>query len=500
MVKKISVLLLLEHIDREMDVACAIKYLAKLHFGVDIVIRHIYLHANKVLAKYSPSVVVFPFFYRSSDLAIDRYTEMWPDSIFFNLSWEELFYKANLKVKAPGDNFTRTNVIHHAWGNFFKDYLMDNGVPAGNIFLNGNPVYQLYQKPYKNYYMDRNFLAKKYGLDSSARWIFLPENYKWAFVPDYNIAKFIAEGGNPTEFKTMKSFCIESLNLLLSWCVEASRTENVEIIFRPRPAVNSKIVTEFFNKNIGKNSRWLHFIKGETVRDWILSADLTISSFSTSLIEAAIADKPIFMVEPISLPESLHCDWYKHVPRLYSFDDFKRMCRYKKETDSKGELKNWAEKEMLSKGDPIFNLTRFLKNLVDKSEADQKRSKKIITKNNLYPSIRSFRIRSKWGFKIAAEYCRGIIFFSVKSIKKFQPFSNEKKRHSDFIKNNNNNQTAPISIFVCGYKMYGKIIKIIAKPFIGENFFNPISHEKDEFTALEVEKRIKNWSNILSNL
>ncbi len=126
----------------------------KTRYGIDITIRNIYLHANDVMNEYFPSVVVFPFLYRISDLAITDYVEAWPKATYFNLAWEQVHYKAHLKMKAPGDEFTRQRVTHHAWGDFYKNYLIESGVPTEHVFVNGNPVYQLYKEPYNKYFKD----------------------------------------------------------------------------------------------------------------------------------------------------------------------------------------------------------------------------------------------------------------------------------------------------------------------------------------------------------
>jgi hypothetical protein len=107
----------------------------------------------------------------------------------------------------------------------------------------------------------------------------------------------------------------------------------------------------------------LHFIKDESVREWILASDMVASSYSTSLIEAAIADKPVYMVEPVPIPESLYSDWYDFVPRLRDAREFQDACR----TDARvvdNRLRDWATSEMLSRGDPILGLAKFISELV----------------------------------------------------------------------------------------------------------------------------------------
>jgi hypothetical protein len=104
MKKKIDVLWLVEHIAREMDVACAVTALAETRYGINIVVRNIYQHAAENIQLYDPAVVVYPFFYfLKGALATEDYVKAWPNAVHFNLAWEEIHYKAHLKIKARGE-------------------------------------------------------------------------------------------------------------------------------------------------------------------------------------------------------------------------------------------------------------------------------------------------------------------------------------------------------------------------------------------------------------
>jgi hypothetical protein len=97
-----------------------------------------------------------------------------------------------------------------------------------------------------------------------------------------------------------------------------------------------------------------------------------MSSYSTSLIEAAVADKPVYMVEPIPIPSALYCNWYKYIPKIKTVDTMISACHQKNTAFGSGRLRFWAEKNMLSKGDPILGLVEYLKSLVDKQKHKEK--------------------------------------------------------------------------------------------------------------------------------
>jgi surface carbohydrate biosynthesis protein len=362
MKKEIDVLWLIEHIAREMDVACAVKAIAESKYGLRVEIRNIYYHAKENMECFQPLVVVHPFFYYLKEaLATEDYVKTWPRSVHFNLAWEEIHYKAHQTIKAPTGEFVQKKVLHHAWGDFYKRYLRKYGVPEEHIFVNGQPAYQLYFPPYREYYHNREWLAQKYGLDPSKRWVFIPENYRWAFTNKFKL--FTQLGGDKNEMLALQDFSLASLKVLLEWCNASASHEDITIIFRPRPATNSKMIMDFVSEKIGTVVPNLHFIKEESVREWTLASDVVFSSYSTSLIEAAIAGKPAYIAEPLPFPESLYYDWYKITPHVYTKEEFETAC-WREDIAVSAPLRSWAIDEMLSHGDPIQGLASYVNELV----------------------------------------------------------------------------------------------------------------------------------------
>ena len=357
--KNLSIFWLVEHVARELDVACAVRHLARQRHGVDLEIRNLYYHAKELMQKADPQIVILPFFYTTTDLAYDDFIATWPDARYFNLSWEQIHYNAHVNIKAPSDDFARQKVIHHAWGDFGKKYLLGHGVPEDHIFLNGNPTYQLYRQPYASYFTGREELAKRHGLDPAKRWIFFPENYRWAFVTQSKIDRWISRGAEASQFLEMRKFCHDSLALILKWCSELAEEGKVEVIFRPRPATNSAQIAAFAAEHVGPLSSRLRILKDESAREWILASDTIVSSFSTTMIEAAVAGKEIAMVEPIALPPSLDCDFYQYIPRILSREKFHALGD-SATTGTSDRLRAWAMEKMLAYGDPIENLTNYI--------------------------------------------------------------------------------------------------------------------------------------------
>jgi surface carbohydrate biosynthesis protein len=491
--KKIDVLWLVEHKAREMDLACAVKSLVQAQYGIEITIQNMYFHARDVMRKYVPELVVFPYFYRASDAMVKDFIHIWPGAIHFNLAMEQVHYKAHLTMKAPGDDFTRQRVIHHAWGDFYKNYLVESGVPSEHIFVNGNPVYQLYKKPYSKYFMQRAQLAKNSGIDPEKKWVFIPENYKWAFFSDAKLQSSAKRGGNLEEHMMMRSFCRESLAQLLEWCNVAGKNDELEIIFRPRPATNSQQMEDFFTEHVGVPAGHLHFTKAETVREWILASDVVISSYSTSLIESAIAGKSIYMVEPIPIPESLSCDWYELVPRLHSRADFEQACLTPTKNNN-CDLQGWAENAMLSTGDPIQGLADFI--------VDRLKSHRTLSENwmngsvfaNNSPVLASAIARVKRRSSLLISYSGKSLHSLLSVLKLVFLYIVTKLRLGKKLE--------PQQEKMMLWKLkdtLGRAIYYFSQGFIDKDHFNPVYFENDIFTEVEVHERVEKWSEILVN-
>jgi surface carbohydrate biosynthesis protein len=360
--EKIDIIWLVEHVAREFDVASLVKAIAARRYGLNVEIRNIYQHIGQYLPVFDPAVIVHPFVYIvEGALATEDIFRRWPDAVHVNAAWEQIHYRAHYKIKAPADKTAREQVTHFAWGNFYKNFLIDAGVPPDNIVINGHPAYQLYREPYRSLFDDRRRLATRHGLDPNKEWIFVPENYRWAFAQK-KLKFFVSLGGDREELQSLIEFSIPSLIELLRACREASRNDDVEIIFRPRPAINTERILDFFQKEIGSDLGRIRIIKEGSVREWVLASDKVISSYSTSLLEAAVAAKPSWMFEPIPIPESLHCEWYDSAPRIRTAAEFVQVCM-KRDMKTHRPMADWVHTHLLPDSDPIEKIVEELRKL-----------------------------------------------------------------------------------------------------------------------------------------
>lgn len=357
----VDIFLFVEHVARELDVACVVKYLIDKRYGLSLEIASTVYNLPEILKKYrAPRVVVTPYCYSAADQGIRDILPAWPCATFVNLAYEQIFQKINRSVKAPRDDFARCYVLHHAWSESFVDYLAEYGTPKENTIVNGNPSLPLYQPPYAAYFDTRKKLAETFQLDPDRRWVFVPENYGAAFYSNGRVQKYIRLGATEAEAYGYRNFAMASLREAARWFKQAAEQGDAEVIVRPRPATTETDFTQVCVEAAGPLPEHLHIIKGGTVREWIMASDAVASSYSTTLIEAAVACRPIFMLMPIPFPEFLYNDWYELVPNVKDFSSFMAAVDGRAPADSWCLLQEWATSTMLSRGDVISNLLDLL--------------------------------------------------------------------------------------------------------------------------------------------
>lgn len=356
---KVDVVYFVESVPKELDVACIVRTLAQQRFGLNIEITSYKDHTPDWLLRTRPRLLVIPTCYAADAWGLRRHIGRWPGTPYLNLTWEQLFCRANFTWKHPRDRFAQKHVQHLIWGDFYREFLTSNGVPPEHITVTGNPGYRLYTSPYSSFFPTRHELAKKHGLDPDKRWIFLPENYGWAFYTEANISGRIQDGMDPSTPALLQEYCRTTLRTVLGWCQECTRSGAVEMIIRPRPTTPLVEFKELSEKLYGGPLEPIRLIKDGTVNEWILASDVVVSSFSTSLLEASIAGKPAYMLEPIPLPDPLWSTWNDEADSLKTQDEFLAACLNPAAIPEQ-RLRTWAQANLLAQGDPIENLVDYI--------------------------------------------------------------------------------------------------------------------------------------------
>ena len=348
-----QIVILIEHISREFSIACVLKMFLEQKYGFTVHIQSIWDTSN--LNRVKPKLLLTPFF-RTLNSVISPFVYKWNEAKIINLCYEQVFRSHQLKFREPKGDFVKEKVMHICWGDQFKDFLYENGVIKENLIVNGNLQYQLYKEPYNSVYDSKEILSQKYNISSKKKWLLFPENYGALFGGDKSVTNPVSSDLDLSV--KVKDFVQKSFQETMKWIDEFSKDNDFEIIIRPRPMTPKDELVKAYKEINGNISENIHFVKEDKARDWILSSDYIVSNYSTTLIEASLANKKTYMLEPYEFPEYMVNEWYKYIPKINNYKDLNSID--KENSLQPNTLKSWAISNISPDFDVIEKIISYL--------------------------------------------------------------------------------------------------------------------------------------------
>lgn len=319
--RNVDVLIILEHKNRELESAVALKIqLEQAGFTAEI-------YQNMWGARYyslsiKPKVVVVPWCYDDKD--VNTY------SVFngqkggrydiINLHCEQITSSDASSFIIPTG--LSKNVYHCAWGEYYKNLLIDSGVPEKKICITGSPRLDFFRPEFASYCQSKNELASAFGLNPKKAWILVVGNYSAAFLDNETIESL--ENRGIKHMGENSALAKATYSIVLEWLQDAMAIHDLreaEIIYRPHP---SEPITEEI-LSIANRYDDFHVIKELAIREWFLNSDCAFMWNSTSSVEAAYANLPVFALRPIDIPSHLKFELLEYVEQIPDFYTFKEM-------------------------------------------------------------------------------------------------------------------------------------------------------------------------------
>ena len=153
-----------------------------------------------------------------------------------------------------------------------------------NIWKTGSFSFELCDNKYRGISWIKQKLQQNGNL-TQLKWVFFPENFGWAFYSKEMLQQMVNDGQSVEQVNFMNNFCKEYFASTIKWLIRLAEEEEIELIFRPRPATSVQDIEEAITNSVTKLSSAFRIIKEETVKDWIYASDIVLSSYSTTLIE-----------------------------------------------------------------------------------------------------------------------------------------------------------------------------------------------------------------------
>ena len=355
--REVDVLILIEHAARELDIACALRWLGRARHGLSIEIASLAYDVARTLDTYAPRIVATPFFYSAEDWGVRDYLSGIEGATWVNLAFEQMISELNRKVKLPHDPVSREAVVHLAAGDFYRDELHDACVTTENVKTIGSLACCQYTEPYRAYFaVDKRTIGAAHGLDPEKPWLFYPENFAAAFFSQQLIDEKVRQGFDREGLRRYCEYSRACFEETIPWCWQAAPAHDIELIVRPRPAHPGQAFREACEKVAGgPPPPNLHFIKEGGIREWIFASDVVVSTYSTALIEAVVAGKPTWLLQPIPMPDALSASFFSAVPKVATGEHFLKLAGSCSSQKMATELLEWARENLLSHGDALEN-------------------------------------------------------------------------------------------------------------------------------------------------
>lgn len=300
--KDIDVLLVFEHITRELETCLSLKLeLSRLNISSEIVP----LHYNKYEThlRFRPKLVVLPFLNSSNDYTLARIRKIYGDSVIgLNLHHEQLYNEGTKRFMMPKDEYSRC-VYHLSWTKSFAKDLEDAGVASQKIRVLRNPRFD-------SMWLKSSALDFKY-IENFDEVIFFPTTFAWAFVPEDYFLKL----GNINEetFRRMKMVTTETAReYFVTIRNLAKKYPNKLFMVRPHPYEDVSYFRLKFKEYTGLESipDNIKIERKGNVYDWIKISSIVIGWCTTTNVEAAVAGKCSLIYHPVNYPDDMKLSFF----------------------------------------------------------------------------------------------------------------------------------------------------------------------------------------------
>lgn len=312
--KKIDVLIVFEHRNRELESAVRISKILKQNGYTCEIVQSGW---NEAIAQYkwSPRTLVVPWCYDDNDLKKWlQYKGQNNRLNIVNLHCEQLTFSDAIEFTLPQGEAKKT--YHCSWGNYFTNNLLECGVESKTIIQTGSPRLDFFKPFFQKAKKEEH--AYKFGLNPEKKWVFFVGNFSQMYLSKSRVEELEKRG-----FSNMKQsveLATNSFEIIVDWIKQILNDNyDFEYIYRPHP---SEKINHQLNE-LEKTYKNFHVIKEEEIRKWYQICDVAFVWCSTSSVEAAYSGIPVFSLRPIEFPDNKKIELVELLDQIKSYNDLK---------------------------------------------------------------------------------------------------------------------------------------------------------------------------------
>lgn len=314
---KIDILILYEHVQRELKNACILRFLLERE-GYTVRINNVAWRKGLLNTIYKPKMIISPSCQNDDGMfyILHNYIGAYNGGYkILNLYSEQLANssaKDMLRVKDLA-----LKIYHCAWGSFTYNRLLETGIDERQIRITGSQRLDFTKPMFRNLLVDRKDLASKYGLDKDKKWIMMVGNFP---AKDEQKLNYLSSVGYDN-FRELKDLTKDTYYELIKWYEailnDKDLKDKIELIYRPHPneIMDVKII------DLSKKYQHFHVIGDLTISEWAMNINLAYIWSSTSSIEISTAGVPIIALTPYKIKPYLEMELVKEIEKIDTVDE-----------------------------------------------------------------------------------------------------------------------------------------------------------------------------------
>lgn len=332
-------LIFYEHVSREVENDSLIKYeLNRRGYTCEIMPFDGPQYFSRYLLNRKAKVLVVPWLRTDTNICHYLYLTKNPYKIA-NLQWEQVTNKASRDCGMDSFSENAVKAFHLCWGKYPQNIILQKGGEKKNLPIVGAIQQDYGRNIFKNYFLQKDEIAKTYSLDISKPWILYVSSFSLVNISQEYLEDLKKRYGDYILKDHVLN--VETERLTLEW-IERYLKENVcEFIYRPHP-------TEITSLNINRlmeKYRNFHVISDYSVKQWGKICDKVNIWISTSNAELTSMNIVYNIVRPIRI------DYEQEMESMYNEEyitTYEEFCQANNVFDTDSDKKqNKARKQRL---------------------------------------------------------------------------------------------------------------------------------------------------------
>lgn len=293
--KQIDVLIIYEHVKRELENCALLKTeLERRGYKTEV----LYMYSMPIRWNIEAKVIVVPHVYDEGQLKFFVINKKSNNRNVIDLQYEQVLSESSEDGIHNPSGLAR-EAQHIAWGRAQKERYLRHGINASHIHETGSISMDLLRKEFSDYFASKEQIGKTCRIDSNKEWVLFISSFSYANRTKKDLDLLSKLNPNAHKFADISN---QSYKIILEWLeTAAQKNPNKIFIYRKHPAE----LKDDYLKYLELKYSNFKCIDSFSMRQWSIVVDKIYNWYSTSLADVFFANRSCYILRPISVPSEL---------------------------------------------------------------------------------------------------------------------------------------------------------------------------------------------------